>query len=352
MVTPLLSLDKSLSGYLTVKDITTYTSGQRALTGIMMFWSVDNFATDFNVDQSNGLQWVIPATALDTYNIYGLFNYTWDSQNNVDFYQGAIVLYNNVFYILTTAGPINPSTAIVTPALDATNWSPLVVGQPLTIGSFTTASLLVSDIYNLSVSSTSTGHPTSVSTTQVTYIDTEPFVLTKVDCLKWNVHVNISNTIARIQIINYDQTVLESVDVPIGTDLPIDLTEWGDGSYTIEIAYIGGSGNISIPNTWTIFTLPLIEVCQANACFQELFKKTLCDCDNPCDECEDKSEEHDMHMIRDLVTALNNTTISTVSQLIGIYTLSQSQYDLLTDIGQMIDKLKMITNRCGLCGNN
>ena len=353
MVTPVISLDKSQNGYLSITDITTYSAGQRDLTGIMQFWSNDAFATDVNLDQSNADIWTVPAVAQDTYSIYSLYCYTWDVLNDIDFAKYGIAFYNGYFYLKTTAGTKNPFDGDENPNMDTTNWSPLVVGQPLTVDALVYAALTAADIYALSVLSTQQTGPTAIQTTAITYIDQDAFTLTKPSCLNWLVTINVNCTIARVRLINYDQTVLVDNLIVVGNTIPIDLSTYGDGSYTVEIAYVlpSNNNNINIPTYWLIVTIPILEVCNANACYTKLFKYVLCKCDDPCDDCEDlTAKRHDLQVIRELVTSINNMVSLERSQFIGLYPISTSQTDLLADIGQMIDKLKIVTDRCGLCG--
>ena len=353
MVTPLISLDKSLNGYLNITDITVYTTGQRDLYGIMMFWSTDAFVADFNTDQSNSTSWNLPVTSQDTYNVYSFYCYAWDVLNNVNLVQGDIVLWNGYFYVLIGNTTLNPSTGFInSPAVDTANWAALVVGKTFTFaGGATYTNITAKDIYDLAVASTGGQSPNAVATTSITYIDNPSFVLTKTDCLKWSITVNLNCTIARVRLLNYDGTLLLQQDSPVSTPIVIDLTPWGDGSYQVEIAYVISIGNLQVPLNWIFVYIPILEVCQANACYVKLFKYTLCKCDDPCDDCDElKSRLHDMRMIRELVTTINQMVNLDRSQFIGIYPISTTQADLLTDIGQMIDKLKLITDRCGLCG--
>ena len=354
MVTPVISLDKSQNGYLGITDITTYTTGQRALTAIQMFWSSDNFAADVNLDQSNADNWDVPVSAQATYNVYALYSYVFDVANNVNMQAWAITFYGGYFYIKYTTGTINPSTATLTPPQDTTHWGLLAVGQAVNltgIGGSNYASLTEADIYTIAVSSAGQNVPTSVAATSITFIDTDAFVLSKQDCEKWDVAINIDCTVVRLRLYNYDGTMLSDDFSVDGTTVHIDLSPYGDGSYTFEIAYVLDIGNQNIPNNWLIVQIPILEVCNANACYTKLFKYTICKCDDPCDPCEDlTTKQRDMLAIRELVTSINQMVNLQRSQYIGIYPITKSESDLLTDIGQMIDKLKLVTDRCGLCG--
>ena len=354
MVTPVISLDKSQNGYLGITDITTYTTGQRDLTAIQMFWSSDSFAADVNLDQSNADSWNVPASAQLTYTAYGAYSYVFDPSNNVNLTAWAITFYGGYFYIKYTVGTINPSTAALTPPQDPTNWALLAVGQAVdltNIGGSNYASLTKADIYAITVESATQTLPTTTTNASVTFIDQDAFVLSKQDCEKWDVAVNINCTIARTLLLDYDGTALESDFVVDGTTIHVDLSAYGDGSYTLEIDYILPSGDLNIPTTWMVVTIPILETCNANACYTKLFKYTLCKCDDPCDPCEDlTSKQRDMLTIRELVTSINQMVNLQHSQYVGLYPITQSESDLLTDIGQMIDKLKIVTDRCGLCG--
>jgi hypothetical protein len=344
MVTPVISLDKSLNGYLGITDITTYSAGQRDLTGIMEFWSNDAFAADVSLDQSNADQWTVPAVAQDTYNVYSFYCYTWDVLNDVDIAQGDIVFYQGYFYIKTTAGTKNPFDGDANPNLDTTDFTPLYVG-----GIYNANPLTAADIYALAVGAVALADGNSTDTTSVTFIDQASFVLTKQACEKWLVQININCTIYSADLINYDGTVLIAGIVPVGNTIPIDLTAYGDGSYTIQIVYSVPAGR----SPALTVTIPILEVCNANACYTKLFKYTLCKCDDPCDDCEDhKAKRHDMQIIRELVTSINQMVNLERSQFMGLYPITTSQSDLLSDIGMAIDKLKIVTDRCGLCGSD
>jgi hypothetical protein len=241
------------------------------------------------------------------------------------------------------------------PPADPTNWGLLQIGKALdltTIGGSNYAVLTAADIYAIAVACAGKVTPTSVATTAVTFIDRDAFVLSKQDCEKWDVAININCTVARMRLYDYDGTMLTDDFSVDGTTVHIDLSPYGDGSYTFEIAYILPSGgDIGIPANWLIVQIPILEVCNANACYTKLFKYTICKCDNPCDPCEDlTAKQRDMLLIRELVTSINQMVNLQRSQYIGIYPITKSESDLLTDIGQMIDKLKLVTDRCGLCG--
>ena len=343
MVTPIISLDQSLNGYLGITDITTYSTGQRDLIAIMQFWSNDAFATDVSLDQSNADQWTVPAVAQDTYNIYSFYCYTWDVLNDVDIAQYDIVFYAGYFYIKITAGTKNPFDGDDNPNLNTTDFSPLVVGQDY-LGNPLTAA----DIYALAVAAVALADGNSVSTSSVIFINQAAFILSKLTCHGWSVQININCTITAVDLINYDGTILIAGILPVGNTIPIDLTDYGDGSYTVQIGYDDPQIQASF-----VVTIPILDVCDANACYTKLFKYVLCKCDDPCDDCEDlTAKRHDLLIIRELVTSINQMVNLEKSQFIGLYPLSTSQTDLLTDIGQMIDKLKIVTDRCGLCGGS
>ena len=348
MVTPVISLDKSSNGYLGITDITTYTAGQRNLTGIQVFWSSDAFAADVNFDQSNSDNWQVPAAAQQTYTVQGFYSYTWDVLNNVSVGPFGIVLYNGYFYIKKTAGTLNPSTAPLDPMLDGTNWTPFVLGKACNlsaIGGSNYTALTEADMYAVCVLSTQQVGTTTATVASVTLIDQDAFVLTKQDCESWQVEININCTLINAELIDYDGTVLVSNIAPSGTIIPIDLSSFGDGSYTVKITY---DDPISQVTTWVM--IPILEVCNANACYDLLFKYVLCKCDDPCDPCENLyTKWHDLLLIRELVTSINQMVDLQHSQFVGLYPITQSEGDLLTDIGQMIDKLKLVTDRCGLC---
>lgn len=352
MVTPVISLDSSQSGYLMIQDITSYTTGQRLLTAIQMFWSSDNFGAKVNVDQSNADSWQVPVTAQETYNVYGAYSYTWDVANNVDIGPYGMTFYNGYFYIRKNTGSDNPSSSLTNPSLDSTNWGALVVGGALDltlIGGSNYASLTEADLYAIALLSAA-HNITDVATTGVIFIDKDAFVLTKQACESWQVDININCTIITVTLYDYDGTLLVGNIPPLGTSIPIDLSAFEDGSYTLQITYVLDGLDPTIQTNWVVIAIPILEVCNANACYTKLFKYTLCKCDNPCDPCEDvTAKQKDMLTIRELITSINQMVNLQKSQYVGLYPITQSESDLLSDIGQMIDKLKIVTDRCGLC---
>lgn len=347
-MTPNISLSLAPNGYIQVEDISTYTGGMENYTGVILCWSTDAFALNYNVDQTGFANsiWQISAIPQDTYSFYAFYFYKWDVSLNVSLNRYAIVWLNGVYYIKITSGVLNPSTAASAPDVDPTNWALFMPGSSFTINAVPYASLDAEDIYTLCAASVITNSQPIATTKAIIYVDTDQFVLTHLDCLTWKIVININCSVSSVKLYSYDHT--EIGDLPIlGNEVDVNLTD--DGAYTVEIIYspIGASYE-------SIAKIPIYEVCQANECYTKLFKYIICSCNDPCapdsEDCGKTSVlKQDMQLIRELVTQLNQMVFLAYSQTVGIYSLSTSQEDLITIVGQMIEELHIVTDRCGLC---
>ena len=164
----------------------------------------------------------------------------------------------------------------------------------------------------------------------------------KMDEHDWRINFSgLSGTITDVDLLDYDQNTLESITDIGSSYFNVDISEYGDGSYLVKITLSDG----------TIDYYPIFDISDAQACYAALFKYILCNCDDPCDDCDDgiRARTHDMNSIRALIDSVKEKVYFERYQWMGIYSLSDTRQDFIEELGLMIDKLNIITDRCGLC---
>jgi len=166
------------------------------------------------------------------------------------------------------------------------------------------------------------------------------YTLLKMDEHAWKIEYTLPDTITDVHLLDYEQNFIEAFSFA-STYINIDLTEYGDGSYIVKI--IRDSGLIDY--------LPIHDISSAQLCYLALFRYILCSCDDPCNDCDDgiKARVYDMNSIMSLVDSVKEMVFLEIYQFFGVYSLTDKREDMIEQIGLMIEKLNIITDRCGLC---
>jgi hypothetical protein len=316
-MTPLISLAVSQDGgYVEVTDISTdKVSGSASI----LFWSTD-FSSSANMDTSNPSSgiWNVPVSNRNIYNFFVGWIYAWVNTLDIEIQQYQIVEYNGIFFIKTTAGTINPSTQDTNPLLDATDFSPLVVGQSVTFEDERglMSSLTSLDIYNIVYNSLVTQGLQIGQATGVINVNASPFTLDNPSCHEWHLTNNSTATIDSVSLLDYKGDLIRELSM-MGTTCIISLDT--DGVYKVLIEFNSGDSTI----------LEITDLCQAKKCYLKLFKESLCDCPG----CDKRDVQDKVNVIMNLIYCIETMT----------------DMDDNPDLGLQIAKLNLIINRCGVC---
>ena len=164
---------------------------------------------------------------------------------------------------------------------------------------------------------------------------------TKRDCLKWDIgYAGFTKAITDVHLLDYEQNFIEALSFS-SLLIQVDLSDYGDGAYVLELFWDDN----------TISYVSIFDLCNAMNCYKQLFRYILCKCDDPCNDCDEsiRVREYDMNSIMGLTTAIKEMIYLEQSQYAGIYSMTDTREGQVEEVGAMIDKLSIITDRCGLC---
>lgn len=309
-----------------------------------LFWSTDDFSSNADSDLTDpgDYEWTFAAITPNTYSVKAYFILAYDA--------GLTKIYLPPWTIASSGGKIyifNPTSdevqtfATSNPATDS-DWKELAVGKALNMtayGGSNYASLTDIDIYNIFELSYDKACIPGYATAEVTTSDQE-YTVTKTDCNEWEIeYLYGTKTFDTVLLLDYNGDTLETL-TPDGYTINVDLTNYGDGAYIVKITYTDDS----------IAYVTIYEICEAQACYKQLVKYLLCSCNDPCDDCDDNlSRMADLNSLLTLFEALKEMIYLERYQYLGVYDLTDTRDEMVTEIGTMIDKLIIITDRCGLC---
>ena len=349
MITPLISLSINDDGsILGIKDITTYADPVRDDVALLIVWSKDAFVADFNLDLTNPNpgEWNEMVANGYTYNVLAFASYIYSNAINVEYGLKAIIYDAGNFYIKTSVAGINYyALDLVPPSEDPANWKLFKEGTTLTFEGGVEETLTAEDIYTLIGVSLGLSEPIA-SVTAVIEANANSVFLEKLSCHSWRVRNNSTKAISSVNLLKYDDTLLATL---IGSDtVLVDIEAYGDGMYIVQIILDNGN------NTESMVEYPLVDFCDAYDCYVSLFKHWLCSCSDPCasgSDCDEtlQTKLDDMNAIRELISSIMLMVQFNASQNMGVYGILDSSEDFIVEIGMMIEKLNIITSRCGLC---
>lgn len=319
---------------ITVTDSTTYpilwktVSYAKVNLARALFYSIDEFDANAVSDLTNPVayEWVFGVIVPNTYRVKAYFVPYHASVNALAPVSWEVIYYNGHFRIYNTNA-----------------WFELSVGAALdlaAIGGETYASLTDIDIYNIFQEAFQRWNIVGVHSQSVETAS-QAYTLTKTDCNTWEVeYLFTSTTVSSARLLNYDSDLLETL-TPAGNTIGIDLSLYGDGAYILEVTLSDAS----------IIYIVIYEICDAQSCYKALLKYLICSCGDPCDDCDEGNavRQRDLNSLMTLMEALKEMIYLEKYQNLGIYTMDDSREAQVAEVGVMIDKLAIITDRCGLC---
>jgi len=165
----------------------------------------------------------------------------------------------------------------------------------------------------------------------------------KIDDHKWEIDFLVGDPVTEVSLLDVELNLLEILSFE-DTSVNVDLVEYGDGTYLIKFV------RTSLVEEY----VPIFDLTDSFACYKALFAYILCSCDDPCNDCDDgiREREYDMNSIMALMINLKEMIYLEKYQYMGIYSVNDTRESLLGEIGAMIDKLQIISDRCGLCDEN
>ena len=310
-----------------------------------LFSSTDEFSSNASVDitDPSNREWIITAITPNAYKVKMFCVLRYNAQlTNVIITPLTIATDGGKLYIYN---PPNDSTSVTfatsQPGVDP-HWKEIKIGNALNLtvhGGSNYASLTAIDIYNIFELSDDKANIVGWALNDVITSDQE-YNIEKTDCNTWSIEYLYGlKTIDTVELLDYNGDLLETI-TPAVNVVNVDLTEYGDGAYIVKITFTDDS----------ISYVTLYEICEAQACYKQLVKYLLCSCNDPCDDCDDNiSRMADLNSLLTLFEALKEMIYLERYQYLGIYTLSDTRDQMITEVGTMIEKLKIITDRCGLC---
>jgi hypothetical protein len=341
-------------GFIYISDLSTYPisspARERNELGIALFWSIDEYTNIRGCDLSNSEEWYISTENNYTFNIKGCIVDIWSSSTTYNAgTQWKIVWFENYFYIQSVANPSGQPGASGT-----TGWSLIQIGETDPVGGGTIDDY--KDIYDLFEYSLNDQSQNIGWSTINVGINCLLYTLEKTDCHQWNVHDNTSGgvTVSKIQLRTYDNVLLDDELLFVDNVLSINLENYEGGDDGVYVIEIYGSEVGDLENSLKA-ELVIYDLCDSEECYKQLFRYIICKCNDPCDDsdCEDQyniqEKRYDMNMIWGLYTLIEKYIFLDRYKYLGILTINSQREDFITTVGQMVDKLKIITERCGNC---
>jgi len=312
---------------ITVYDQTDYTAfgHLREDCGIALFWSKDAFVLDVDGDLSNSTEgWVFPSDTGNTYTIRAYIVPVWDSLHGA-YAANSIVYHNLNFY--HGSGVKEPG------ALDGSPWV-----------------VLDEDDHTTFETHLYTGAIDYGYTEILEELTCDKYTLSKTACYEYELSFAASLVARTITITKYDGTVLDPAytdTIAIAdTTIDIDLTSYEDGVYLLTIIESGE------PN----YNIVIYEICTLISCGTSLLDSLFqTDVDPCCEDCDDDISEvmwkqrHDLNqMIFYLAYVLAYINVDSIEYL-GVFDISTDRQTMINRVGDYVDKLLVIADRCGLC---
>ena len=338
--------------YIFIEDLTIYPyeTLERSDLGVALFYTSDLYTSIDGYDIYNNTDWSIPSTNKTLITIKAFVTDIWSgtaTYNSSTEYK--IVWHDGYFYYQSAAIPSGEPGAFGT-----TGWGLIAIGEtnPLD-GTFTTGL----DIYDLFVYSIVTEDQDYTWSEINVETNCPAYSITKTACHKHTITDNSGATITvgEVKLYRYDGTLLDDELVFSGGEINIDLEDYTDGDDGVYYVEIWGQESTDTSDELKAQLL-IYDLCDAETCYKNLFKYVICKCNDPCDEdCEDTyniaQRRYDMNLIWGMYKQIEEYITVDKFQYMGMGSIDETRENYVAQVGRMEDKLKVITNRCGLCNS-
>jgi len=311
-------------GSLYVEDTTTYpvtlgSSRVRTDLGIAIFYSKDDFVTVLADLSNSDLGWTFSVDNNSTYIVKAFIVLSWIAGSYTD---DEIVYYENFFYQNQSGGATTgiPGVSVDWVELDSADY--LLFETELETGSGDFGYTLQSESF-----------------------DCPLFSIEMTEEHKFVVSDNSGGaTINSAKLYDIRDSVIESLT------FSSNLASFTTTNNFCGYVYI-------LYDDSEIALLPVIDMIYAKDCGIELTKYIMCACSDPCDEdCyEDdyiKQKRTELLNLNSLLFAINGFIYTDRIKYMGIVSYNSERKDFISKIGEMIEQLNVITERCGLCSSS
>lgn len=328
-----ITLNKE-NGYITVVDSNEYPVTlpglgvslpyERDDLAIAIFSSNDSWVTVEGNLTNSYTDWLISVINNVTYGIRAFYVPVWYVAS---WPQNSIVYYRDTFYRNTFAGvnSARPDTEI--------NWE-----------------VLTEDDYTTFETHLYTGSIICGYTEAYQEMDFALFTIQKTDDHTWELEDNSDGSVdvVGVYLKDYEGNLIEELTF---SGEKVTITLESDGMYYVQIDYEVGS-----ITTIASYMLTIADLTDMQACGIKLVKYVYCKCSDPCDSnCNEyeavnkrRTELNNMITLYFAILGLVNTERL---QFMGVLNISQDRLDYVHDIGAMIEKLNVISERCALCSD-
>ncbi len=316
--------------YIHVEDITDHVPA-RSSFGIALYCksgtiggslTIDVALSDLSSpgDDSYAGEWYIPTANRMEYEIEMFCVYLWTvGSYNPD----VIIYYGGLFYVNDAVG--------------ATSGIPGISADWVLLDGTETGG---SDYFEAAIIAEPT---TIVKDSDFTTISCERYEILKTDCHKYTITdtLNVVVTATEITIHNYLGELIDTLEIPAQNDsISFELDE--DGVYVLSV---GDETHI------------IHEICDLEGCVVKMIDYILCDVDDPCLETCDATAKAKIRRYRDELNLLLGLYYGMLGMIytdkmayVGIFSELTSNRELYIEkVGDMIAKLKVIVERCGVC---
>jgi len=102
---------------------------------------------------------------------------------------------------------------------------------------------------------------------------------------------------------------------------------------------------------------PIYDFCTLESCATGLLRKILCNCDDPCADstCDDTgllSYRDEINRMIALYYPLMDMVRADAMMNAGAYKIDQTRESFMTTISDIIARLRVVVNRCGVCDDD
>jgi len=323
-------------GYIHVEDITAYGTEDRDDYALALYvrhgviggtLSVDQNLTDFTNPGSADYpaEWFVPTENQQEYDTEVFLVPVW-AAGSYDEY--CIVYHEGTFWINVSGGITTdtPESGSDWTAIDETDTG-----------------------YNYFMSGVSNSPTTVLRDTDTNIMTCSIFSIVNTDCHIYKVENTLSSspvlTPYTITVKNYvGETIAEYTAPSPGASLNITLPE--DGVYVFDISQV----EYHVIYDW----------CDLQTCVVNLIQYILCTADDPCTEHCDPAAKSKLRRYRDELNLINGLYWPLYAYIhtdkmkyIGVFTEPDSdRLEHIELVGDMITKLNLITDRCGVCDDS
>ena len=156
--------------------------------------------------------------------------------------------------------------------------------------------------------------------------------------------------------LDFDGATITVTSIETGLDIIEETISGSTSEYAIALTADGVYKVVLETSDGVLYELPIYEWCGMRSCLEGLIRSVLCQCDDicadtGCDDSQINTYRVEINRIISLYYPLMGMIKADLNQYYGFFVIDETREEFMSQVSDMIARLKIVVDRCGICSD-